>query len=105
MGFTDEYIILYSDSHECWTALSTQVGLQGRGESPEKALDEGIKAMDKFIELTREIRCSGAIKPISDMILELAKIAEPLNEKNCIPGVIYKHERFIKDFELSMPAA
>ena len=105
MGFTDKYIIVYSDSRECWTALSTQLGLHGTGKSPEKALEKGIQAVDLFIGLANEMQCSETLKPAPELILELAKIAEPLNGKDYIRGVVYKYKRLIDEYELSIPAA
>ncbi len=105
MGFTDKYIIVYSDSRECWTAINTQLGLHGTGKNPEDALEKGIQAVDLFIGLVNKKRCSETLKPVPELILELANIAEPLNGKDYIRGVVYKHERFIDEYELSIPAA
>jgi len=69
--------------------------------SPKEALVDGIEAADQAMESATEPRDTHRFKSAPELILSLAKIAQPITGEECTPGVVYKYERIVDSFDLS----
>jgi hypothetical protein len=98
----DTYVILYNQCRLSWVAINTKTALTGTGGTPLEALDYCTQAVDRFIKLKDKHGCTGAVKPVPDLIMKLADTVPTLPENNHIPGRVYKYERAIEDRELSL---
>ena len=95
----DTYVIHYTEHCQCWTAVSIEVGLARTGNSPPEALDHCIRAVDRLIEMTKRHGCTYPIKPVPELVLKLAKTAQPMPNNDDISGTVYSTNRIIEGFE------
>ena len=96
MGVVDEYIIVYSTMTKCWVARSLTIGLSGMGDTPNEALGNCTRTVDRFIERTRDQECCEFFKPTSRLIRDLAKSADALDGMDCDTSTAYRFDRVLE---------
>jgi hypothetical protein len=90
----DTYVICFAAPSNLWVAFSTKTRQIGMAPAAREALIEGIEAADHEVaESAREREGTHGNKSSHELILALAKIAQPMTEEECKPGVVYKYER------------
>ena len=91
---TDTYVICCTKRPNVWTAHSIKTNRISTGNSAQEALGNAIQLVDRILQRIPADERAGAFSPAPDLILELAKRAEPLTDTtDCVPGVIYKFVR------------
>jgi hypothetical protein len=90
---TDTYVICYTKPGNLWTAYSIRTRQVGVGTDPKEALANGVNAADQVVGSATERNDAHLSNPARDLMLTLARIAQPLTEGACAPGVVYKYER------------
>ncbi len=90
---TDTYVICYTEPGDLWVAFSTMTRQVGVGTYPKEALANGINAADRVAKSATKPSDPYVSKASHELMLTLAKIACPMTEGACAPGVVYKYER------------
>lgn len=90
---TDTFVICYTKPSDFWAAFSVKTRQGGTGATPRKALANAISAVDQAQKSPIPHSVPYVSNASYDLMLTLAKIAQPLTDGECIPGVVYKHER------------
>jgi len=90
---TDTYVICYTKPGNVWTAFSLSTRQVGVGTNPKEALANCINAADQVVGSAIDHDDAHLSNSARDLMLTLAKIAQPLPEGECSPGVVYKYER------------
>ena len=89
----DTFVICYTKPGNLWVAFSIKTRQFGVGAHPKEALANGISAADR----AENPATQPCVPPIShsshELMLTLAKLAHPITEGACAPGVVYKYER------------
>ena len=100
MDITDTYVICCTGPRHLWIAYSLKTCQIGTGMRPKEALADAIEAADQAMESATEPRHPHRFKSATELILSLAKIAQPMTGEECTPGVVYKYERIVDSSEL-----
>ena len=91
--YTDTYVIYYTKPGDLWVAFSTRTRQVGIGTYPKEALANGINAADQVVKSAAKPSAPHVSNSSHELMLTLAKIARPMTEGACAPGVVYKYER------------
>jgi len=100
--YTDTYVICYTKPGDLWVAFSIRDRQLCAGSNPKEALANCINVTDQVAESTTG-NSEICLNSSHALVLTLAKIAKPIPEGECTPGVVYKYERSRSAFSLLRP--
>jgi len=85
----DTYIIRCTNQDNRWAAFNLQTRRAGVGSNPKEALADALR----LAETVSEPNDPYAYDTAYDLMLTLAKIAQPLPEGEYTSGVVYRYDR------------
>jgi hypothetical protein len=88
----DTFVICYTRPSDVWAAYSVKTGQVGIGDDPKEALGNAISATDQNIGSATDHDNAHTFNVTHELMLTLARIAQPWTEGACAPGVVYKYE-------------
>jgi len=90
---TDTFVIYYTKPRDLWAAFSIQTRQVGVGANPKEALANAIAAAHQAIEASAEHIGAHVCNATYELMLTLGRVAQPLTDGECSPGLVYKYER------------